>query len=154
MSHHNNHLFLIIVLFVLFPGVFVALGIGYVLFYILIGVIYLIYMYFVPIFIVGIIIFILYALSKKQNNKKTLDNTSEAITKQAPLPAGDRKPFNTEYDDIEYHNFERGNEEADEETTRLMEEHDLDQDDAEKVQEIAEEWGIDEDEAVELLDDL
>ena len=42
----------------------------------------------------------------------------------------------------------------DEETKRIIEEYDLDKDDAEKVQEIAEELGIDEDEAVELLDDL
>lgn len=35
-----------------------------------------------------------------------------------------------------------------------MKEYDLDEDDAERVQEIAEEWGIDEDEAVELMDDL
>ncbi len=42
----------------------------------------------------------------------------------------------------------------DEETKRIMEEHDLDEDDAEKVQRITEEWGIDEDEAVELKDDL
>jgi len=43
---------------------------------------------------------------------------------------------------------------ADEETIRIMKEYDLDEDDAERVQEIAEEWGIDEDEAVELMDDL
>lgn len=43
---------------------------------------------------------------------------------------------------------------SDEETTRIMEEYDLDEDDAERVQEIAEEWGIDEDEAVELINDL
>ena len=42
----------------------------------------------------------------------------------------------------------------DEETIRIMEEYDLDKDDAERVQEIAEECGIDEDEAVELIDDL
>jgi len=33
-------------------------------------------------------------------------------------------------------------------------ENDLNKDDAEHVQEIAEEWGIDEDEAAELIDDL
>lgn len=42
----------------------------------------------------------------------------------------------------------------DEETKRIMEEYDLDKDDAEKVQEITDEWGIDEDEAIELLDEL
>ena len=42
----------------------------------------------------------------------------------------------------------------DEEIIRIMKEYDLDEDDAERVQEIAEEWGIDEDEAVELMDDL
>lgn len=42
----------------------------------------------------------------------------------------------------------------DEETTRIMEDYDLDKDAAEKVQEIVEEYGINEDEAVELLDDL
>ena len=42
----------------------------------------------------------------------------------------------------------------DEETIRIMEEYDLDEDDAERAQEIADEWGIDEDEAIELIDDL
>jgi len=42
----------------------------------------------------------------------------------------------------------------DEETIRIMEEHDLDEDDAERVQEIAEEWGIDEDEVAEIINDL
>ena len=42
---------------------------------------------------------------------------------------------------------------SDEETKRIMEEHGLDEDDAEKVQEIMEEEGMDEDEAVEILND-
>ena len=42
----------------------------------------------------------------------------------------------------------------DEEIARIMDELDLDEDDAERVQEAADEWGIDEDEAVELIDDL
>jgi len=42
----------------------------------------------------------------------------------------------------------------DEETIRIMREYDLDEDDAEKLQEFVEEWGVDEDEAAELLDDL
>jgi len=42
----------------------------------------------------------------------------------------------------------------DADTIRIMREYDLDMDQAEKVQEIAEEYGIDEDESVELLDDL
>lgn len=42
----------------------------------------------------------------------------------------------------------------DEETLRIMKEYDLDEDGAERVQEIVEEWGIDEDEVVELIDDL
>jgi len=42
----------------------------------------------------------------------------------------------------------------DEETKRIMEEYDLEEEEAEKVQEIADDWGIDEDEAAELLDDL
>lgn len=37
-------------------------------------------------------------------------------------------------------------------TGKVMEEHDLDKEDAEKVQEIMEEEGIDEDEAVELVE--
>ncbi len=43
---------------------------------------------------------------------------------------------------------------SDEETRRIMEEYDLNEDDAERVQEIAEEWGIDEHEAAQLIDDL
>jgi hypothetical protein len=42
----------------------------------------------------------------------------------------------------------------DEETKRIMEDYDLDKDDAEKVQIIMEEEGLDEDDAVELKDDL
>jgi hypothetical protein len=41
----------------------------------------------------------------------------------------------------------------DEETSRLMEEHDIDEDQAEKVQELIDE-GLDEDDAVELADEL
>jgi len=41
----------------------------------------------------------------------------------------------------------------DEETRRLMEEHDIDEDQAEKVQELIDE-GLDEDDAVELADDV
>ena len=43
---------------------------------------------------------------------------------------------------------------ADEETLRIMIEHDLDKDDAERAQEIMEEYDLDEDEAIELMDDL
>jgi hypothetical protein len=42
----------------------------------------------------------------------------------------------------------------DEETKRIMEDHGLDKEDAEKVQRIMEEEGLDEDDAVELKDDL
>jgi hypothetical protein len=41
----------------------------------------------------------------------------------------------------------------DEETKRIMEDHCLDEEQAEKVQEIMDAEGIDEDEAVEILDD-
>lgn len=41
----------------------------------------------------------------------------------------------------------------DEEISRLMEEHDIDEDQAEKVQELIDE-GLDEDDAVELADEL
>ena len=42
----------------------------------------------------------------------------------------------------------------DEETKRIIEDHGLDKEDAEKVQRIIEEEGLDEDDAVELKDDL
>jgi len=45
------------------------------------------------------------------------------------------------------------NQPEDEETRRLMEEHDIDEDKAEKVQELIDE-GLDENDAVELADDL
>lgn len=41
----------------------------------------------------------------------------------------------------------------DEETSRLMEEHDIDEDTAEKAQELIDE-GMDEDDAVELADEM
>ena len=63
-----------------------ALGIGIILlwvlkilFYILIGIVYLIYMYFWPDFLVGLIIFIIYALSQKQT-KKTIGKEGEQGT--------------------------------------------------------------------------
>lgn len=40
----------------------------------------------------------------------------------------------------------------DEETLRIMEENDLDLEEAEKVQEIMEDYGLDEDDAIELAD--
>jgi hypothetical protein len=43
---------------------------------------------------------------------------------------------------------------ADEETKRIMEDHGLEEEEAERVQEIMEEEGLDEDEAVELLGEL
>jgi len=42
----------------------------------------------------------------------------------------------------------------DEETKRIMEDYELDREDAEKVQRITEEEGLDEEDAVELKDDL
>lgn len=42
----------------------------------------------------------------------------------------------------------------DEEVTELMETHDLDKDTAERVQEIMDDLGVDEDDAVELVDEL
>ncbi|MDP2668487.1 MAG: hypothetical protein Q8P07_01485 [bacterium] len=44
--------------------------------------------------------------------------------------------------------------EVDEETTELMKEHDLDVDDAKHVQEIMDDLGLDESDAIELKDDL
>ena len=41
----------------------------------------------------------------------------------------------------------------DEEVSRLMEEHDIDEDQAEKVQELVDE-GLDEDEAVEIAEEM
>lgn len=52
--------------------------------------------------------------------------------------------------------FEEGgleNDPEDEETARLMEEHDLDEDEAKKVQELIDE-GLDENDAVELADEI
>lgn len=42
----------------------------------------------------------------------------------------------------------------DKEIIRIMEEYDLDKDDAEKLQEISEDLGIDEDDAIELLEEF
>lgn len=42
----------------------------------------------------------------------------------------------------------------DEETRRLMEDHDIDAETAEKVQELMDQEGLDEDDAVELVDEL
>lgn len=50
-------------------------------------------------------------------------------------------------------NLENEDSPEDEEIARLIEEHDIDEDTAEKVQELIDE-GLDEDDAVELVDDL
>jgi hypothetical protein len=150
MSHNNNHSLLILILFLLFPEVFIFLGLGYILFYIVAGIAYLIYIFFIPILVIGAIIFMVYALNNKENNKKIKTNTAKDAPKQPALP---KNIESTDYDtDISHDNF--NGPEEDEEKQRIMEEYDLDEDDAERVQEIAEEWGIDEDEAVELIDDL
>lgn len=46
------------------------------------------------------------------------------------------------------------NEKPDEEVKELMENHDLDQDTAERVQEIIDDLGVDEDDAVEIEENL
>ncbi len=50
-------------------------------------------------------------------------------------------------------NLEKENALEDEKVAQLMEDHDIDEDTAEKVQELIDE-GLDEDDAVELADDL
>jgi hypothetical protein len=49
--------------------------------------------------------------------------------------------------------LEKENDPEDEEIAQLMEDHDIDEDTAEKVQELIDE-GLDEDDAVELADEL
>ena len=150
MSRNNDHNLLILILFLLFPEVFIILGVGYILFYIVAGIAYLIYIFFAPLLVIGTIIFIAYAMKNKKNNKKIQTNTAKDVPRQSALPENIKS---TDYDtDISPDNFNEP--EVDEDKQRIMEEYDLDEDDAEKVQEIAEEWGIDEDEAAELIDDL
>lgn len=50
--------------------------------------------------------------------------------------------------------LEDADKELDEETIGLMKDHDLDADEAKHVQEIMEDYGLDESDAVELKDDL
>jgi predicted membrane protein len=150
MSHNNDHNLLILILFLLFPEVFIILGLGYILFYILAGIAYLIYILFVPLLVIGIIIFIVYALNNKKKSQKIQTNKQKDALKQPSLPENIKS---TDYDtDLSPDNF--NGPEENEEKQRIMEEYDLDEDDAERVQEIAEEWGIDEDEAAELINDL
>jgi len=152
MSHNDNHNLLILILFLLFPEVFIFLGLGYILFYIVVGIAYLIYIFFVPILVIGAIIFIIYALGNKKNNPKIQTD------KPKDTPRPDKSTNTTEKSLALDYNTDSGYDsdgpEVDEEKQRIMEEYDLDEDDAERVQEIAEEWGIDEDEAAELIDDL
>ena len=150
MSHNNNHSLLILILFLLFPGAFIIIGLWYILFYTVVGIAYLIYIFFVPLLIIGVIILIARALGNNKKSQKIPANTAKYVPKQSALPENVKS---TDYDtDISPDNFNEP--EVDEDKQRIMEEYDLDEDDAERVQEIAEEWGIDEDEAVELMDDL
>ena len=150
MSHNNDHSLLVLILFLLFPGAFIIIGIGYILFYILVGTAYFIYIFFLPLLVISVIILIARALKNNKKSKKIPANTARDMPNQPALPENIKS---TDYDtDIDDDNFDEP--EVDEEKQRIMEEYDLDEDDAERVQEIAEEWGIDEDEAVELMDDL
>ena len=150
MSHNNGHNLLIFILFLLFPGAFIIWGLGYIIFHIVIGIIYLVFIFFVPLLVIGAIILIARALKNNKKSQKIPANTVKYVPKQPALPENTES---IDYDtDISHDNFNEP--EEDEEKQRIMEEYDLDEDDAEKVQEIAEEWGIDEDEAAELIDDL
>ena len=150
MSHNNDHSLLIIILFILFPGAFIIFGLGYILFYTVVGIAYLIYIFFVPLLIIGVIILIARALKNNIKGQKIPANTVKYAPKQPTLLENIKS---TDYDtDVSPDNF--NGPEEDEEKQRIMGEYDLDEDDAEKVQEIAEEWGIDEDKAAELIDDL
>ena len=87
----------------LFPEVFIILGLGYVLFYIVAGIAYLIYIFFIPIIVIGGIIFIVYALSNKKNSQKLQANKPKDAPKQ-PLLSENIK--STDYDtDISPDNF-------------------------------------------------
>jgi hypothetical protein len=150
MSHRNNgnHFLLILLLCLLFPEAAIAFGIFY-----------LIYIYFVPIFIVSVIIFIFYALSRKQIVKVVEKKPEIVLPKQTLLPASKKElPIHTVYsnsssNEFKHRDYNVGYEE-DEDVRELMENHDLDKDTAEHVQEIMDDLGIDEDDAVELADEF
>jgi len=159
--HNGNNLPLIIILCLLFPGLAMALGAGFIflwilkmLFYVWVVIIYLIYTYFGWIFLVGVVIFVLYALSRKQIPKTTDKKSEDVLPKQTVLPVNSKElPVLEEYIEEDYSWSEkRGGD--DEEIRELMENNDLDRDDAEHVKEIMDENGLDEDEAVELKDEL
>ncbi|MCX6717768.1 MAG: hypothetical protein NTU76_03800 [Candidatus Taylorbacteria bacterium] len=159
--HNGNNLPLIIVLCILFPGLAMALGAGFiflgilkVLFYVLVVVIYLIYTYFWWIFLVGAIVFVFYALSKKQTPKITDKKSEDVLPIQTVLRVHSRElPILDEYVVEDYSWSDRNNGDE-EEIHDLMENNDLDRDEAEHVKEIMDENGLDEDEAVELKDEL
>ena len=149
MSHHNgNNLPLRIVLCILFPGLAMAVGAGFIflwilkiLFYVLLIIIYLIYTYFWPVLIVAVVIFFFYALRKKQ-----IPKTTDKKKDSRELIESDK------YVAEDYSWGEKSSE--DEEIYDLMENHNLDRDEAEHVKEIMDDEGLDEDEAVELKDEL
>jgi hypothetical protein len=159
--HNGNNLPLIIILCLLFPGLAMALGAGFIflwilkmLFYVLVVIIYLIYTYFWWIFLVGAIVFILYALNKKQIPKITDKKQEDVLSEQKVLLSNSKElPVIDEYIEEDYSWSEKSGRE-DEEIRELMENHDLDRDEAEHVKEIMDENDLDEDDAVELKDDL
>ena len=55
--------------------------------------------------------------------------------------------------DVEIENQSENEDKPDEDIAQLMEEHDIDEDQAEKVQELIDE-GLDEDEAVEIAEEM
>lgn len=163
MSHHNNgnNLPLIIVLCILFPGLATAIGFGFIflwilkmLFYVLVMIIYLIYTYFWWVFLIGAIVFIFYALNKKQTPKTEDKKPEDVLPKQTVLSATSKElPVLDEYIEVDYSWSDKSGRE-DKEIHELMETHDLDFDEAEHVKDIMDENDLDEDEAVELKDEL
>ena len=151
----------------MFPGVFIGWWILEALFYVLLVAGYLIYMYFIPIFVVCVVIFIIYALAKNKT-KNTINKKPNIVFKQTTVTSVKEDLLHTEnslesykkplrdYDltgaSLEEYRVLDDGDEDEEEISELMESHDLDRDDAEHVKEIMDEEGLDEEDAVELKD--
>ena len=136
----------------MFPGVFIGWWILEALFYILVVLVYLIYTYFAPIFVVGVIIFVLYSLGRKQTKKIGDKKTQDPLPKQPVFLAPASHSYSSSTEDRD----EYGGSSLlveDEEVRELMDNHDIDEDTAEKVQELIDE-GLDEDDAIELADEI
>ncbi len=154
--HHGDHNWpLILILAIFFPGVLGAIGLGYILLWvikivgiILLGILYLAYIYW-PVTLAAAIV-LLFIHSKKQKTKQIEMTKNATPISVAHVPEAIQTYHETNQDLNSGHVFSYDGSDN-EEIKNLMGDHDIEEDVAERAQELIDE-GLDEDDAVELAE--